>query len=54
MATISVGEVIPAGSFKYVPYTPELESGVSLSFKKKIDALLNNASSPMIVGLRCT
>ena len=25
---IKVGDIIPAGSFGYVPYTPELEDGV--------------------------
>ena len=29
--TISVGDKIPEGTFKYVPYTPELENGVSPS-----------------------
>lgn len=28
---IKVGDVIPEGSFAYVPYTPELEDGVSSS-----------------------
>ncbi|KAF9042947.1 peroxiredoxin [Panaeolus papilionaceus] len=31
MTTINVGDTIPEGSFKYVPYTPELESGVTTS-----------------------
>ena len=29
MATISVGDVIPGGTFRYVPYTAELDDGVS-------------------------
>ncbi|PPR00675.1 hypothetical protein CVT24_000963 [Panaeolus cyanescens] len=29
MATIKVGDKIPEGTFKYVPYTPELESGLA-------------------------
>jgi hypothetical protein len=31
MATISVGNVIPAGTFKYVPYTSDLDDRVSFS-----------------------
>lgn len=27
--SLSVGDTIPEGTFKYVPYTPELEDGVS-------------------------
>ena len=27
--SIKVGEKIPEGTFKYVPYTPDLENGVS-------------------------
>ena len=27
--SIKVGDKIPEGTFKYVPYTPELENGVS-------------------------
>lgn len=28
--TITVGETVPQGTFKYVPYTPELADGVSI------------------------
>jgi len=28
MASIKVGDTIPEGTFKYVPYSPELENGV--------------------------
>jgi len=29
MASIKVNDIIPEGTFKYVPYTPDLEDGVS-------------------------
>ncbi|PPQ80125.1 hypothetical protein CVT25_001424 [Psilocybe cyanescens] len=29
MASVKVGDTIPEGTFKYVPYTPDLESGVT-------------------------
>jgi len=29
MASIKVGDIIPSGSFNYIPYTPELENGLA-------------------------
>jgi len=29
--TISVGDILPEGTFKYVPYTDELADGVGVS-----------------------
>lgn len=40
MATISVGDVIPVGTFKYVPYTVELDDQVC--FLMIIELLVEN------------
>ena len=37
--TITVGETIPEGTFKYIPHTPELENSVSIFLKKKKSAI---------------
>lgn len=36
---ISVGETIPEGTFKYIPYTPELADGVSLFLSNIMDLI---------------
>ncbi|THV00277.1 1-Cys peroxiredoxin isozyme [Dendrothele bispora CBS 962.96] len=35
--TVKVGETIPAGTFKYIPYTPELESNAACGVPVSLD-----------------
>jgi len=46
--TIIVGDKIPEGTFKYVPYTPELENGVSFMTLNKSLAHSPNPSSSVV------
>ena len=48
--SIKVGEKIPEGTFKYVPYTPELENGVSrISSNSRNLQLISQISSSSVV-----
>lgn len=47
--TIKVGDTIPEGTFGYVPYTPELEDGVSSFLSPRVDLWLKVAC---LAGLR--
>lgn len=53
---IKEGDIIPEGTFGYVPYTPELEDGVS-AILDLISLLFTNSRFGMFcvteAGLRC-
>ena len=50
--SIKVGDTIPEGTFKYVPYTPELDNGVSrISLNSRNLRLISYISSSPVVSV---